>query len=333
MGVDTKIEWTHHTFNPWIGCTKVHEGCTHCYAEAFAKRYGKAEWGPSGTRVKTSDAYWRQPLKWNKEAEASGERRRVFCASLADVFEDWQGPVSHSNGAVLMRSTDGYVLGGEADDPRKRVTLDDVRRDLFALIDATPWIDWLLLTKRPENVRRMWPQTPCDHCDEITCPPHKTGVLDRLHRPNVWLGTSISDQHTADIWVPRLLECRDLVPVLFLSVEPLLGPVEIDEWLPAVDGTRALDGEGDDMPHADWVIVGGESGHGARPCRVTWVRDIVNQCRDAGVPVFVKQLGANAEEGYGCHRKLNLKDRKGGAIEEWPEDIRVREFPEAAHAR
>lgn len=109
---ETKIEWTHrtkpdgtqvpgYTFNPWIGCTKVHEGCAHCYAEGFSKRTGKAVWGPNGTRVKTSPDNWRKPLKWNAEAEKDGFRRAVFCASLADVFEDWQDRMRHHGGRPL----------------------------------------------------------------------------------------------------------------------------------------------------------------------------------------------------------------------------------------
>src|SRR5688500_6510911 len=93
MAANSKIEWTDHTFNPWIGCAKVHEGCTRCYAEAFAKWTNKGKWGPSGTRITTSKSYWQQPLKWVREAAAVGVRRRVFCASLAGVFEDWRGPM------------------------------------------------------------------------------------------------------------------------------------------------------------------------------------------------------------------------------------------------
>jgi len=127
MGANSKIEWTHHTFNPWIGCTKVSPGCAHCYAEAEAKRRGWAVWGDQGTRHVTSDAYWRQPLTWAREAERAGEHRRVFCASLADVLEDRP----------------------ELEEPRKR---------LWSLIRLTAnWLDWLLLTKRVENAEWMIP--------------------------------------------------------------------------------------------------------------------------------------------------------------------------------
>ena len=101
MATDTAIGWTDHTFNPWIGCAHVHAGCTNCYAEQFAKRTGKAKWGVNGTRIVTSQANWRTPLKWNREAQAAGRRARVFCASLADVFEDWPGVVM-TGGAAQM---------------------------------------------------------------------------------------------------------------------------------------------------------------------------------------------------------------------------------------
>ena len=143
-------------------------------------------------------------MKWNREAEAAGERRRVFCASLADVFEDWKGPI-----------------GGAT---RDWTSLDDVRRELFALIDSTPWLDWLLLTKRPENVRRMWPE----ETSLLTEIP--MGVSGTFYRPNVWIGTSVSNDETADEQIPRLMKCRDLSPVLFLSAEPLLGPLDISLW-------------------------------------------------------------------------------------------------------
>ena len=129
MGRDSNIEWTHHTFSPWIGCTKVSRGCEHCYALALMDtRMHRAEWGPRGTRVVTSDAYWRQPLKWEAEAFTSGERKRVFCASVADVFE-----------------------GQDTMPPEAHETVKAARSRLFDLIMVAPMLDWLLLTRRPEN--------------------------------------------------------------------------------------------------------------------------------------------------------------------------------------
>jgi protein gp37 len=360
MAANSAIEWTDHTFNPWRGCTKVHAGCTNCYAEVnYSVKMHGVKWGPNGTRVKLSDAGWREPLKWNRDAQAAGERRRVFCASLADVFEDWQGPILSHDGERLYRTKNGkYATLADipvvCEDP---ATLDDLRRDLFKLIDATPWLDWLLLTKRPENIRRMWaakddvrpifPGAPGKLGEPLPC--KVTGA----HRSNVWLGTSISDQKTADEFVPRLLKNRDLAPVLFLSCEPLLGPINLVPHFKA-GSNEFVNSQG---INCDWVIVGGESGPHARECNIVWVRSIVEQCKAAGVPVFVKQLGSKPIEhvqedmakvlfpggvpaGAVCAgqyehlRTFRFADTKGGDIAEWPEDLRVREFPrmEVAHA-
>jgi protein gp37 len=337
MGEATKIEWTDHTFNPWIGCAHVHAGCTNCYAEAYAKRYGRAVWGPAGTRVKTTEAYWRKPLAWNAAAEAAGERRRVFCASLADVFEDWAGPIVDAKGNRLVVNASGARFHCNAKwEPcygERLLSLDDMRRDLLRLIDSTPALDWLLLSKRPENVRRMWPMVR-----EAILPDVDPG---EWYRANVWLGTSVSDQATADKLVPRLLECRGLCPVLFLSCEPLLGPITLPVCA-TCGGAGEIVEEHD--PYArellgcpycmgqrsiDWVIVGGESGPHARACDLAWIRSIRDQCRAAGVPVFVKQLGRGPLD---TEAALRLADAKGGDWNEWPADLRVREFPASAAA-
>lgn len=334
MGDVTKIEWCDYTFNPWVGCSKVHAGCANCYAEAdFDKRRHFAQWGPHGTRVKTSAANWAKPPKWNRRdhrcmncgklcfregvhpnevrsqccnANAVPVRPRVFCASLADVFEDWDGPVYDSKGNVLFRSDGGRVGPMAAHHSHERIvqlTMANLRRELFALIDATPNLDWLLLTKRPQNIRRMW-------VDE-KIPWRATG---QWHRDNVYLLTSISDQPTADAMIPELLKCRDLARVLGVSLEPQLGPIDITWWVNQGLG---------------WVIVGGESGPGARPCQVGWIRSIVEQCRVADVRCFVKQLGAEPRpSALPCDVRVRaIRDKKGGNPQEWPEDLRVREFP------
>lgn len=318
----TNIEWCDFTFNHVIGCTKVAAGCANCYAEAdMDKRRGRVKWGAHGTRSKTSEQYWRQPLKWNREAACccrkgpldyqheagcpQRKRPRVFCASLADVFEDWQGPLYSHDGIALTEKD--LALGGAP----VRFPMELARLDLFELIDKTPNLDWLLLTKRPENIRRMWQ-------------PITGGCGGSTYRSNCWLGTSIATQADADKNIPELLKCRDLSPVLFVSAEPLIEAVDLDSIWP---GGMPCPGRGAYVNGIDWVIVGGESGPHARPFRATWARDIVRQCADAGVKCFVKQLGSNAEEGYGANRKLFLKDKKGGDWSEWPEDLRVREFP------
>lgn len=218
MGL-TKIEWTDFTFNPWIGCTKVSAGCKNCYAEAdMDKRRGRAKWGDAGTRSTTSPSYWRQPFKWNQQTKVEGERRRVFCASLADVFEDWQGQVIDASGQLIwwpvheinsltfdnykVRLTDAYAVA----------TLHLLRQKLFRIIESTPHLDWLLLTKRPENIMRMVPERW------------------RLIFPeNVWIGTSVEDQTAADERIPHLLTVP--AKVRFLSCEPLLGPLDLGRWI------------------------------------------------------------------------------------------------------
>lgn len=306
MGEATKIEWAHHTFNPWRGCTHVSPGCEHCYAETLANRFPGTHgtWGAGGTRVVSADAYWRQPLKWDRAAAEAGERHRVFCASLADVFED-------------------------------RPDLVEPRLRLFSLIADTRNLDWLLLTKRPENALRFF---------EVAADYMGLALADLVPWPNLWLGTSVEDQRRADERIPHLLACP--AAVRFLSCEPLLGPVDLDgrtpvgdPWLPS--GLHPSSG------FVDWIIVGGESGPGARPMDLAWARSLVAQGRTAGVPVFVKQLGARPmrahhqpDQGMGARLVkverdgvfYTLRDRKGGDPEEWPEDLRVREFPASATA-
>lgn len=327
---ETSIEWCDYTFNPWRGCSKVAEGCRFCYAEVdlSVKMHG-IKWGPQGTRVVTSPSYWKQPLKWNREAERDGVRRRVFCASLADVFEDWAGPILTFKGEVLHqfgepkrpKSQSDVLQGIDLERDFFATTLGDVRRDLFSLIDATPHLDWLLLTKRPENIRRMWPL-------EL-----RGSATDPGFRRNVWLGTSISCKKDLPN-IDHIYACSDLAPVRFVSAEPL------------IEGLGRLQ-----LAGIDWLIAGGESGHNARPCEVAWIRSLLQQCQSASVPVFVKQLGANcitqipamrvagATHGQGPNGMvpastglMKFRDPKGGDMAEWPEDLRVRQFPEVHHA-
>ena len=223
MAEHSTIEWTDHTFNPWWGCTKVSPACDHCYAEVWAKRTGHGVWGARAPRRFLSDATWDQPLRWDRAAARSGRRMRVFCASMADVFEWGHG-------------------------------LSAVRDRLWALIERTPHLDWLLLTKRPHLVQRLAP-------------------WNGRWPANVWLGTTVESQRFAAKRIPFLLDipCR----VRFLSCEPLLGPVDLSGW---IDGLH-------------WVIAGGESGGGARPTQPGWIRSLRDQCIDAGVAFHFKQWG------------------------------------------
>ena len=230
MGKNSSIEWTHHTFNPWWGCTKVSPGCENCYAETWARRVGADIWGAKASRRFFTKHHWTEPMKWNADAREEGTRKRVFCASMADVFE-------------------------------ARKDLDSWRAQLWILIGCTPWLDWLLLTKRPENVEEYVPWT-------TTWPA------------NVWLGTSVEDQQRADERIPILL--KHPVKFRFLSCEPLLGLVDLTPW------TERLP---KDLHKIDWLIAGGESGPNARAMLPSWARQLRDQCQSAGIPFHFKQWG------------------------------------------
>jgi len=286
MSESTNIEWCDSTFNPWVGCTKISPACDHCYAESWAKRSGQVEWG-NHPRRRTMPANWAQPLRWQRQAEHHlatsalsgvdpGRRRRVFCASLADVFDN-QVPV-------------------------------EWRHDLWSLIERCWAMDWLLLTKRPQNIEKMLPDTP---------------TWENIRR-HVWLGTTVENQEVADRNIPHLLQ-HDAA-VRFVSIEPMLGPIDLSKvcLVPQVSGSyragvhiNALAGRffesgmpyvdrwNDDGTHApgarvtklDWVIAGGESGPHARPSHPDWFRSLRDQCAAAGVPFLFKQWGEWADTG------------------------------------
>lgn len=273
MGETTGIAWTDHTFNPWWGCTRVSPGCEHCYAETLATVRRKLPvWGVDAGRKAMSTAYWKQPARWNKAAAAAGERRRVFCASMADVFE--VAPDRNFAAKEVMR------VG---------------RLSLWPLIEETPHLDWLLLTKRPQNVAKLVPP----------------GWMSSGFPHNVWLGVTAENQEHYEKRWPILANLP--AQVRFISHEPALGPLDIKP---------SLFFETERLLFPDWVITGGESGPGARPYNPTWARDVVTQCGLHGVAAFVKQMGSNVIDFSG-----RMKDRKGGDPSEWPECIRVQEFP------
>ncbi|MBK9075495.1 MAG: phage Gp37/Gp68 family protein [Flavobacteriales bacterium] len=306
MGRETGITWTRSTFNPWRGCQRVSPGCEHCYAETLSKRNHAllGRWGPpaaGGTRVIASPAMWREPLRWNAAAKASGQQHRVFCSSLADVFEDLP-------------------------------QLEEPRRWLWALIEATPHLTWLLLTKRPENVLRMAPRdwsgrrTQCclrdTNCDG-DCDRHPHGV-QRTFPDNVWMGTTVEDKARAQERIPHLL--RVPARVRFLSMEPQLELINIAPWLFA-DMSEYGKGRAR-LNQIHWVIQGGESGGQARPFDLDWARHTRDLCADAGVPYFFKQTGAQP---IGLtHPTLGaiLPSGAGSDVTEWPTDMRVQQFPE-----
>lgn len=223
VGENSNIQWTTHTFNSWIGCQKVSAGCDRCYAEAMMDhRYGKVKWGPHGERKRTSYSNWQQPKRWARKA--NGTRPRVFCASLADVFDN-QAPAG-------------------------------AREDLFKLIKETPELDWLLLTKRPENIKKMLPEDWGDGW------------------PHVWLGTTCENQE----WFDRRWPILAAVParVRFVSYEPAIGQL----WLPAAWENN----------FPNWLICGGESGPGYRPMDPRWAISLRDQCAHYGIAFFFKQM-------------------------------------------
>jgi protein gp37 len=269
MGDITGIEWTNHTFNPWWGCEVYGPECDNCYARTLANRWGFAIWGRDEPRRFFGDKHWNEPLKWDRDAARDGVRRRVFCASMADVFE-------------------------------ARADLGEHRARLWRLIAATEHLDWQLLTKRPENIMTMVPES------------WQRGFPD-----HVQVGTTAGNQKMAERRVPHLLRVPALVR--FLSIEPMLGPVNLDllhcpthdrQFISAAGhcnecaangydaelaGGRWLDACADrEQRGINWVIVGGESGHGARPMHPDWARSLRDQCAEAGVPFFFKQWGEHA---------------------------------------
>lgn len=292
MGEGSKISWTHHTFNPWWGCQRVSPGCGlgkdrgGCYAEAFAKRVGLQVWGQQAPRRFFGDKHWTEPLKWHRDAKAAGERRRVFCASMADWAEDRPDLVPH-------------------------------RMRLWKLIAATrDWLDWLMLTKRPENIGRLGDEV-LEHC---------------------WVGTTAENQKYADIRTAEILKHEALLH--WLSLEPLLGPIDLD--LPRCEThDREFVGTGDDGDFCtecaadgwsgelscghwldplnggiSWIVAGGESGPAFRTCEVEWFASIAEQCEREGVAFFMKQ-------------DCGLRNEQQGRI---PDELWARkQFPEVRH--
>lgn len=273
MGAKTSIQWAHRTFNPWIGCTRVGPECDHCYAAIStpARTLGIA-WGPGEKRHRTRPETWHAVRRWNQEAKDTGRRDRVFCASLADVF-------------------DGEVEPGW-------------RGDLWSLIDECRALDWLLLTKRIGNARRMLPWTA-------------------IPWPHVSIGISVGTQRGADAEIPLLK--RTPAARRFLSMEPILERVSLRLHLEDQAHEPTYCG-----PLIDWIIVGGESGPHARETSVEWIADVVAQGKDACVPVFVKQIGARPVQFIRRQTEpveIRISDDKGGNSSDWPADLRVREFP------
>jgi protein gp37 len=282
------------TWPPWIGCDKhdpdgtLREGCRHCWAEMWARRNPRfrGHWGRDKPRYFFGEEHWKQPLRWQRKCERLGRRKRVL-VSLCDPLEVLWPPGHHPQWRSLQEQKDRFCR----------------------LIEETPALDWLVLTKRPQNIWTLLRRWGC------TAPE---GELKRGRLPNnVWVGVSVWDQASADRMIPPLLEVP--AAVRWVSAEPLLGPLDLGK----ATLSSTFDGGGDFAPDRtfDWLVVGCES-RGARPgrpCDPRWARALGEQCKAAGVPMFTKQL-----ELEGWPGRL-VKSKELGAFH-WPVQL-----PEARH--
>lgn len=307
MAENSGIKWTHNTYNHWFGCAKVSPACKHCYAEEFVtKRLKLPVWGSHAGRHLSSPANRKKPFSWDRRAAEKGEKTLVFCSSLSDVFED-------------------------------REELKPWREELFRMIEKTPNLIWLLLTKRADKMASL---------------ASEAGWVETWPE-NVWAGVTVENQSMAEERIPYLLT----VPLhengkRFLSMEPLLGPVDLTvlrcpsfldrtgpSYFNALDGIT-FEGDGEyngSLAHSlDWVIVGGESGSGARSMNVGWALDIqcqVESTRRKKVAFFFKQLGDRPVEGWDPfddsvkESPIPISSPKGKNPSEWPERLRLQEFP------
>lgn len=275
--MSTKIEWCMNpdgtlgeVWNPVTGCTKVSQGCKNCYAERIYERFHP---GQKFSDVHIIPGRLDIPLRWKRP-------RRVFVNSMSDLFHE--------------------------DVPELFIY------EIFAVMASTWKHNYIILTKRPNKMLdfcsriRYIKTEELKHLTAPSCSLSPYSINDPVPLPNVWLGVSVEDQETADERIPLLLQTPAAKRIV--SCEPLLGPVDLAEWISlwgcGCDGSGTI----------DWVIVGGESGPGARPMRLEWAESLVTQCQNVGIPVFVKQLGGFPD--------------KRNRIEEWPENLRVREWPE-----
>lgn len=324
MPQDSKIEWCDDSASAWWGCSVCASGCSSCYARTIADRFAPVDiWGKHAPRMAIS-SFAKTLRALDRKAAKAGKPRIVFINSMSDFFEDHDGPVIDRAGNKLWSESDGYgnyASGGYFTRERK---IADLRLEAFKLFDGLKNLRFLLLTKRPENIPKMWPGV-------AGAPDDLGGDVQTLslYRQNVWLGCSVSDQATFDRNVPHLLACREYCPVLFLSAEPLLGPINMHQFLcKHYNHERPEQRYGHycgTRPGGTWVIVGVES-NGKRVGRLGEFLDenyyhggtkaILEQCERAGVAAFNKQMPW------------------GGLVSHdpaiWPEWARVRQFPAVA---
>lgn len=363
MSKNTKIEWADSSWSPWRGCTKVSPGCANCYAETLSKRNPSVlgEWGKGKPRVLAKN--WNEPFAWNRRAAQQRiEYENRWEGTLRDTHKPHSLPPPPPRPSVFPSLCDWL------DD---EVPIEWLIRFL-ELIHNTPNLNWLLLTKRPENFRQRLAECLADRMEVyIGLEDHSArmsaraawkawdmvdGWLNGNPPQNVWFGVSVEDQIRADERIPLLLQIP--ARVRWLSLEPLLGPVGLEcvndgswwdmegankydalrgiaYWLQHGSYDHGLGGG----PKLDWLVIGGESGGGARPCDVEWIRSIIDHGLTSRVPVFVKQLGAvpagSWVKGEDDMRPLDsagwgnrIRHPKGGEWNEWPADLRIRQYPE-----
>lgn len=357
MTKNSKIQWTDHTFNPWIGCTKVSPGCANCYAEVSTRARvlrsrGHETWGKGAKRSRTSAANWKLPVRWNREAV---DFAQCDCCGWRGVSDGLTPCPNEGCEDALFSAVRPRVFCASLSDWLDEEVPIEWLADLLKLIHDTPNLDWLLLTKRPQNWKRRISSAI------IQMPAQYRGLAadwrDGKKSPhNVWIMATVENRPMADKRIPELLKIPAVVRGL--SVEPMLEWIRFD---PHHFGAGGRTGDNYQQPQIHWVIFGGESGPGARPCNIEWIRDGVRQCREAGVAPFVKQLGASLVANYyeqddhfrdriadrridligwtdendgqpptNTKVRFKLADKKGGDMSEWSEDLRVREFPEVS---
>ena len=312
MADNSKIVWTEATWNPVSGCSKVSEGCRNCYAEREWSRLSKlvpAYAGRNFEDVACHPDRLAQPLRWKRP-------RKIFVNSMSDLFHP--------------------------DVP------EDFIDRVFAIMALCPHHTFQILTKRPErmrdylskNRRENWAYAAVHDWGKYD----PDGIFDHLAYaegplPNVWLGVSVEDQKTADERIPLLLGTPSALR--WVSIEPMIGPIVLEEVPVGMFGPLRWKGSPEGLSKIDWIVVGGESGPTARPMEAEWVRKIKDECEEAKVPLFVKQLGAAYSDPVdgiaGSALKISedaipllkrrLKHRSGADMEEWPEEFRVREYP------
>ena len=326
---NTSIEYCHHSFSPWRGCVEVDAGCTNCYAKSMAQRNPVVlgGWGYKGPRVVPARKAWREMRTLNNRARRNNVIETVLC-HWCDPWEDWPGVMVDHEGNTLKWCNlckQVFFHGSKVCDHKHDhvpATMHHVRIEYFRLIDECQNLTFLLTTKRPNQIRRMWPGPT---------------------RSNVALGVSVSSTDDAIEKVAAMHDVFDLAGVTWVSAEPLLNDLDLIESRIAssivctgcghrrllnqrMDACQNCGGESCDLDYCgfDWIVVGGESGRKARPCHTSWIERVIYQAQASLLPVFVKQLGANPV----LQMPHNIGDRKGSDPEEWPSHLRVREYPD-----